>query len=235
MGLRRLLTLMGIGAGLMYLYDPDQGNRRRAMLADQINSFKNNGQDFFAEAKRDLQNRRQGMQAEPITGGLGGLSGEWTPGVRLIAGLAGGGMTFYGLAKSGFSGIGATLLGLNLVSRSVFNRSGSGMPGFSEMADEMTGHSEGTKNASLGKRSSNGQGHGKARAGSTAGYSAQKGQSSGTNASLTSEQGARSASPEMSEPAGRTPMSGDVERDQGDQSVGFDSMLPGNPSEGSGQ
>jgi osmotically-inducible protein OsmY len=33
--MRRFLTLVGTGAGLMYLFDPQQGNRRRAMARDR--------------------------------------------------------------------------------------------------------------------------------------------------------------------------------------------------------
>jgi hypothetical protein len=208
----------------MYFYDPEQGKRRRAMLADQFSKFQNNGQDFFAAAKRDLQNRREGMRSEPITGGLEGLSGEWTPGVRLIAALAGGGLAFYGLAKSGLGGVGATLIGLNLVSRSIFsNRSMSGMAGMpmSGAGEEMSTQSEQTKNASSGTRHSDGQPRGKQR--------------SGANASSVSEQGEYTAQQGDGEPATRTPMGGDIERDLDDENVGFDNMLPGNLPEGAGQ
>jgi hypothetical protein len=230
MGLRRLLTLMGLGAGLMYLYDPDQGNRRRAMLAEQFTRLRNDSQDFFADAKRDLQNRRQGMQAEPITGGLGGLSGDWTPGVRLVAALAGGGMAFYGLAKSGIGGIGATLVGLNLVSRSIFNRS------MADMAEEMPMQTEGTKDTSSGKRASNGHGgRNRQRSSSGSGSTGQSSQATGINASLTSEQGAGRAAEASRQPEVRTPIGGDVERALNDENVGFDSILPGNPPQDAGQ
>jgi uncharacterized membrane protein len=121
MGLRRLMTLMGFGAGLMYFYDPQLGRRRRALLRDQWTHLQNEAGDFMDKARRDLRNRQQGMQAQGITGAMGGLSGQWTPGVRLVAALAGGGMTFYGLARSGVSGLAATFLGLDLVSRGLTN------------------------------------------------------------------------------------------------------------------
>ena len=36
MGLLRFLTAMGIGAGLMYLLDPQAGERRRKQVAEQV-------------------------------------------------------------------------------------------------------------------------------------------------------------------------------------------------------
>lgn len=226
MGLRRLLTAMGLGAGLMYFYDPDQGDRRRSLLRDQFTKLKNDNQDFLAKAKTDLQNRRQGMKAEPITGGLGGLSGDWTPGVRLVAALAGGGMTFYGLAKSGVSGVAATLLGINLVSHSVFSGS---MGGASE---DVQAQSEQATSTAGAKGGSNGQKHRRSDAGSTAGSTAQQRQASGVNASLTSEQGASSNQYPGSESSAGKAESGSARRDFGDESLGFDSMLPGNLPEG---
>lgn len=216
MGLRlhRLFTVMGLGAGLMYFYDPDQGDRRRALLRDQWSKFKNDSQDFFAKARRDLQNRRQGMKAEPMTGGLDGLSGDWTPGVRLVAALAGGAMTFYGLAKSGVSGVAATLLGLNLVSRSVFNRSMAGRSSMAGMAGDGQMPFEQTKSAAVGKRASNSS-------------SGQQSHASRVNASSRQYQG--------NEPSTGMAEGGSVERDLEDDSVGFDSMLPGNPLEGDEQ
>jgi hypothetical protein len=225
MGLRRLLTVMGLGAGLMYFYDPDQGNRRRSLLRDQLSQFKNDNQDFFARAKRDLQNRRQGMKAEPMTGGLGGLSGGWTPGVRLVAALVGGGMTFYGLAKSGVSGVAATLLGMKLVSRSIFNRSMAGP------AEDVQAQFEETKSKGTATRGSNGQKHSRQEAGSAG----QQRQASGVNASLTAEPGASSRQYQGNESSAGRAESGSARRDLGDESVGFDSMLPGNPPEGDEQ
>ncbi len=226
MGLRRLLTVMGLGAGLMYFYDPDEGRRRRALLGDQVTRFKNDSQNFMDRARRDLQNRRQGMQAEPITGGMGGLSGDWTPGVRLVAALAGGGMTVYGLAKSGLSGVTATLLGINLLSHSVFDgHAADAANAIGEQLDQAK-RTAGERRSSDGKKTGRQEESASARAG---------GQSSRTSASLTSEQGANPRQYQRKESSTGMAGSSRAERDAGQESVGFDGMLPGNPPEGSVQ
>jgi uncharacterized membrane protein len=58
------LTTLGIGAGLMYLYDPDRGRRRRALLRDQATSLANTTDDAMDKAVRDIQNRLRGTWAE---------------------------------------------------------------------------------------------------------------------------------------------------------------------------
>ena len=59
-----LLGGIGIGALLMYLFDPDGGRGRRARLGDQLTS-KVNRLGEAAEAKaRDLRNRAQGVMHE---------------------------------------------------------------------------------------------------------------------------------------------------------------------------
>jgi uncharacterized membrane protein len=169
MGLRSWLTTLSLGAGLMYLYDPQNGRRRRAELRDQWTHIQNETEDFWGKAQRDLENRYQGVQhqaqslrerasnlpgmngmpsgqgnmqenlrhaqqgvregmqnarqtlqesAQDMTRGMGG---QWSPGVRLLAGLAGGGMTFYGLTQRGLKGTAATLFGFNLLARGVAN------------------------------------------------------------------------------------------------------------------
>src|SRR5262245_18812558 len=37
--MRKLLTYVGLGAGLVYFFDPQQGRRRRAMAGDRIGAF----------------------------------------------------------------------------------------------------------------------------------------------------------------------------------------------------
>jgi uncharacterized membrane protein len=57
------LTGAGIGASLMYVFDPARGNRRRALVRDQISRSWHKTEDLLDKASRDLQNRTQGMIA----------------------------------------------------------------------------------------------------------------------------------------------------------------------------
>lgn len=59
-----LLAGIGIGAALMYIFDPEQGRRRRALLRDQIVSCMNETSDVLGKTSRDLRNRAQGVIAE---------------------------------------------------------------------------------------------------------------------------------------------------------------------------
>ena len=59
-----MLKAVGIGAAAMYLFDPQQGKRRRAMLRDQCNHLMHSTQRTIDVTRRDLQNRWQGCVAE---------------------------------------------------------------------------------------------------------------------------------------------------------------------------
>ena len=59
-----LLYGIGIGAGLMYILDPDRGARRRALIRDKIVSASNSTQCYLGKMSRDLGNRAQGLVAE---------------------------------------------------------------------------------------------------------------------------------------------------------------------------
>jgi hypothetical protein len=59
-----LLKGLGLGAGLMYLFDPRQGRRRRAELADQVTHLMNEASELFQAGGRDLANRARGTLAE---------------------------------------------------------------------------------------------------------------------------------------------------------------------------
>src|SRR6185436_19012426 len=52
------------GAGLMYLFDPRQGARRRALLRDALTRLSNETCHAADVAARDLSNRWQGMKSE---------------------------------------------------------------------------------------------------------------------------------------------------------------------------
>ena len=55
---------LGLGAGLMYLFDPDKGNRRRAIMRDRgLHLSKTANRELNRKAK-DLRNRAGGIVAE---------------------------------------------------------------------------------------------------------------------------------------------------------------------------
>lgn len=66
----RGLTLLGLGAGLMYTFDPDKGRRRRALLRDQLVHYTHEVEEAVEKGSRDLRNRGQGFFAE-LEGALG--------------------------------------------------------------------------------------------------------------------------------------------------------------------
>jgi hypothetical protein len=64
MRLTSLLVVAGAGAGLMYLLDPVQGNRRRALVRDQLVRARHLTGDAVDATSRDVRNRARGVVAE---------------------------------------------------------------------------------------------------------------------------------------------------------------------------
>jgi hypothetical protein len=60
----RTLITFGLGALTMYLLDPEQGRRRRALLQDQITHAKKRVRERTEGKARDLSNRAYGVAAE---------------------------------------------------------------------------------------------------------------------------------------------------------------------------
>ena len=63
---RNLLLLggIGLGAGLMYIFDPDRGRRRRATARDAAHHLANAFDDAVGKTSRDLSNRARGLASE---------------------------------------------------------------------------------------------------------------------------------------------------------------------------
>ncbi|HSB01994.1 MAG TPA: SRPBCC family protein [Anaerolineales bacterium] len=77
MKLKTLLISMGLGAGLMYFFDPQHGERRRTMVRDKANSFVNNMDDSIDMAMENARNRVRGILSE-MTAKVGGQgSPDW--------------------------------------------------------------------------------------------------------------------------------------------------------------
>jgi uncharacterized membrane protein len=62
-----LLSSAGLGAGLMYILDPNHGRRRRALLRDKLNSAAKKASQAVEVTARDLSNRAQGLAAEAVS------------------------------------------------------------------------------------------------------------------------------------------------------------------------
>ena len=60
----QILAAAGLGAGLMYVLDPDGGRRRRARARDQMRSLATRTGDAVDVTSRDMRNRAQGVVAE---------------------------------------------------------------------------------------------------------------------------------------------------------------------------
>jgi Putative phospholipid-binding domain. len=58
------LVALGIGAVLMYLFDPDSGRCRRARLRDKLTSTVNKMRKSIRATSKDLGNRASGVVAE---------------------------------------------------------------------------------------------------------------------------------------------------------------------------
>ena len=59
-----LIGAAGIGAGLMYLFDPDRGKRRRAGIRNKAIHINHIATDVATKTQRDLRNRLRGVVCE---------------------------------------------------------------------------------------------------------------------------------------------------------------------------
>ncbi|WP_176736733.1 BON domain-containing protein [Oligoflexus tunisiensis] len=84
MKLLSVLTSAGIGAALVYLFDPDSGNRRRALIRERANRTVHDAQRFLDVASRDLQNRSRGV----VEGMRSRLVGQTVDDDRLVRRVA---------------------------------------------------------------------------------------------------------------------------------------------------
>ena len=55
---------VGLGAALMYIFDPDRGKRRRTLIRDKVEAAGNRISDKAEKTSRDLKNRAYGVVAE---------------------------------------------------------------------------------------------------------------------------------------------------------------------------
>jgi uncharacterized membrane protein len=67
---RQQLTMLGgvgLGAALMYAFDPDRGKRRRAGVRDKLVSATDKAADAVSATARDLRNRARGLYASSMS------------------------------------------------------------------------------------------------------------------------------------------------------------------------
>ena len=77
-----LLGGLGLGAGLMYFFDPQMGRRRRALVRDQAVRLGNDAADALRDRTRDLGNRAYGLACEARSGFLRGWESGRTAAVH---------------------------------------------------------------------------------------------------------------------------------------------------------
>jgi len=59
-----LLTRLGLGGGLLYLFDPDCGRRRRARIRGAAAHIINVTDDAIGKTAHDIHNRARGLITE---------------------------------------------------------------------------------------------------------------------------------------------------------------------------
>lgn len=111
----RLLVGMAIGAGLVYLLDPESGERRRDRLRTRIQDRL--GDERAGNLAPETPIGRYGSRHDDIVG-LESATLQRKPGLgsmdRLLA-LAGGALTLYGLARRGLIGVAARTVGAGML------------------------------------------------------------------------------------------------------------------------
>jgi hypothetical protein len=63
----KILAVLGAaaaGAALMYIFDPEEGGRRRALMRDKATGLSNDAKEAIGSKSRDLRNRAQGFVHE---------------------------------------------------------------------------------------------------------------------------------------------------------------------------
>lgn len=60
----RLLTSIGLGAALMYLFDPERGKARRAQIGDRVKAKAHDAERSAEKLAKDLRNRAGGLKAK---------------------------------------------------------------------------------------------------------------------------------------------------------------------------
>lgn len=60
----RLLTSIGLGAALMYLFDPERGKARRAQIGDRVKATASEAEQSAEKLAKNVRNRAAGVKAK---------------------------------------------------------------------------------------------------------------------------------------------------------------------------
>ena len=63
----KILAILGAaaaGAAAMYIFDPEEGQRRRALMRDKASGLSNDAKQAIGKKSRDFRNRAQGLLQE---------------------------------------------------------------------------------------------------------------------------------------------------------------------------
>lgn len=141
------IAYLGIGAALMYLFDPQQGRKRRNDLANRMEATGRRVQRGTDAVVRDATNRTHGMLVETsqwlqstkrrVEGAANDAGGagralerkaagwtrsRWSPAQRALAGMVGAGLSTSGYVRGGLLGIAMCLGGAGLIARAAANQ-----------------------------------------------------------------------------------------------------------------
>ena len=150
-----LLAGLGLGAGLMYAFDPQMGRRRRAQVRDKAVRLAHEARDAAGVVARDAKNRVKGLASGDLSVLAGGrralhnpLRGSWSPTARALMVGAGFGLFGYGLTRDFPLACILGTVGLALTAEGVTN---AGLDDFAEagrcVADKAKGLAEGAGDA----------------------------------------------------------------------------------------
>jgi len=70
-GIFAILAGLGVGAAVMYLFDPEGGNRRRALIRDKAVRLNRQTREAIGGTMKDLSNRAKGTMHEMTSGSSG--------------------------------------------------------------------------------------------------------------------------------------------------------------------
>jgi hypothetical protein len=123
-----MLAGIGLGAALMYVFDPRMGRRRRATARDKMIRMAHQAQDAADVVARDMKNRVSGLASGDLSVLVGGkrawqhpLQGGWSPSARALMTGLGAGLFLYGLTRSAPASCIAGTVGFALAAEGLTN------------------------------------------------------------------------------------------------------------------